>query len=55
MNNSPAIIKRTDKKIYHEQYNDNAGIGEFNLVVRQKADKFYDVEATGGLPTGLDR
>lgn len=40
---------------YHEQYNDNAGIGEFNLVVRQKADKFYDVEAAGGLPTGSDR
>lgn len=30
---------------YNERYSDNAGMGEFSLVLRQKADKFTDVKA----------
>ncbi|GMA98228.1 membrane-associated protease 1 [Pelosinus sp. IPA-1] len=30
---------------YNERYSDNAGMGEFSMVLRQKADKFSDVKA----------
>ncbi|WP_110954957.1 membrane-associated protease 1 [Anaerosinus massiliensis] len=30
---------------YSERYSSNAGMGEFSLVIRQKADKFTDVQA----------
>lgn len=30
---------------YSERYSANAGMGEFSLVLRQRADKFTDVEA----------
>lgn len=33
---------------YSERYNDNAGIGEFSLVVRQKADKILDIKVDRG-------
>jgi hypothetical protein len=30
---------------YHERYFDSAGMGEFSLILRQKTDKFTDVQA----------
>lgn len=30
---------------YNERYSDNAGMGEFSLVLRQKADRFREVGA----------
>ncbi|MBU2702276.1 carbohydrate-selective porin OprB [Sporomusaceae bacterium BoRhaA] len=30
---------------YNERYSDSKGMGEFTLVLRQKADKFSDVQA----------
>lgn len=33
---------------YSERYADQIGVGSFTLVVRQKADKIYDLEVDGG-------
>ncbi|MBU2700411.1 hypothetical protein Ga0466249_001503 [Sporomusaceae bacterium BoRhaA] len=33
---------------YSERYNDHIGVGEFSLVLRQKADKIPDITADGG-------
>jgi hypothetical protein len=37
---------------YNERYIDTAGVGEFTLVLRQKADKFSEVTATEGQSLG---
>lgn len=37
---------------YNERYNDSAGVGEFSLVLRQKADKTDEVKVDGNLPIG---
>lgn len=37
---------------YSERYNDNAGVGEFAMTLRQKADKLPDVKSSGGQRLG---
>jgi hypothetical protein len=34
---------------YNERFSDNIGVGEFALVLRQKAEKILDVTPEGGL------
>lgn len=34
---------------YSERYNDNAGVGEFAMTLRQRVDKLEQVKAAGGL------
>lgn len=39
---------------YSERYSDNAGVGVFTLILRQKADKVDDVDVIGGTPLEED-
>ncbi|EIW18310.1 MULTISPECIES: hypothetical protein [Pelosinus] len=38
---------------YSERYNDTAGVGEFSMTLRQKADRLLQVKAEGGLSLGV--
>lgn len=39
---------------YNEKYSSSSGVGSFNIVIRQKADKVDDVDVSGGTPLDED-
>lgn len=34
---------------YNERYSNSAGVGEFTLIIRQKADKVHEIKVDGGI------